>query len=69
MWFRAVSHRKGELFRLSDSNTTLEKLGAMGVFSQIDVNYVPQDTTENCAIRSISISPPSWTNSLTVVLK
>ena len=34
MWFRAVSHRKGELFRLSDSNTTLEKLGAMGVFSQ-----------------------------------
>lgn len=56
MWFRAVSHRKGELFRLSDSNTTLEKLGAMGVFSQIDVNYVPQDTTENCDTLDLYIS-------------
>lgn len=48
MWRRAISHRKGDLFRLSDSNTTLEKLGAMGVFSQMDVSYVPQDTTEHC---------------------
>lgn len=48
MWRTAVSHRKGDLFRLSDSKTTLEKLGAMGIFSQMDVNYMPHDTTATC---------------------
>lgn len=28
----------------------------MGVFSQIDVNYVPQDTTENCDTLDLYIS-------------
>lgn len=48
MWRRAMGHRRGELFRLSDSNATLEKLGAMGVFSQMDVNYVQRDTSSTC---------------------
>ncbi len=56
MWRRAVSHRHGELFRLSDSNTTLEKLGAMGVFSQLEVNYVPQDTTARCDTLDVYVS-------------
>lgn len=56
MWRRAISHRKGEIFRLSDSNTTLEKLGSMGVFSQIDVNYVPQDTTDTCDTLDLYVS-------------
>lgn len=55
MWRRAVSHRKGDLFRLSDSNSTLEKLGAMGIFSQMDVNYIPQDTTANCDTLNVYI--------------
>lgn len=45
MWRRAVSHRKGELFKESDSRNTLEKLGNMGIFSQFDINYMPHDTT------------------------
>lgn len=48
MWRRAMSHRRGELFRLSDSNSTLEKLGSMGLFSQMDVNYVQRDTSTTC---------------------
>ncbi len=45
MWRQAVSHRHGEIFRESDSRSTLEKLGNMGIFSQLDVNYMPHDTT------------------------
>lgn len=48
VWRRAMSHRRGELFRLSDSNETLEKLGNTGVFSGMDINYVPRDTTPTC---------------------
>lgn len=48
MWRRAMTHRRGELFRLSDSNSTLEKLGSMGLFSQLDVNYVQRDTSSTC---------------------
>lgn len=56
MWRRAMSHRHGEIFRLSDSKSTMEKLGAMGVFSQIDVNYVPQDTTSACDTLDVYLS-------------
>ncbi len=56
MWRRAVSHRRGELFRLSDSKTTLEKLGAMGIFSQMNVDYVPQDTTATCDTLDVFIT-------------
>ncbi len=56
MWRRAITHRRGELFRLSDSKSTLEKLGATGVFSQMDVNYVPQDTTAGCDTLDIYVT-------------
>lgn len=45
LWRHAVVHRHGEPYRLSHQNTTLEKLNAIGVFSQLDVSYVPRDTT------------------------
>jgi len=45
LWRHAIVHRHGELYRLSHQKTTLEKLNAIGVFSQLDVNYVPRDTT------------------------
>lgn len=48
MWRRAISHRKGELYSLSDQKSTLEKLSAIGVFAGMDVNYIPRDTTATC---------------------
>lgn len=48
VWRQAITHRHGELYRLRDQNTTLEKLNSTGVFSQLEVNYVPQDTTPRC---------------------
>ncbi len=56
MWRRAISHHHGELFRLSDSKSTIEKLGAMGIFSQMDINYMPQDTTATCDTLDLFVS-------------
>lgn len=56
MWRQAVSHRKGELYRLSDQKNTVEKLNTIGVFSQMDINYVPRDTTAACDTLDIYIT-------------
>lgn len=48
VWRKAISHRKGEIYRLSQQNSTVEKLGALNIFSQMDVSYVPKDTTATC---------------------
>lgn len=56
VWRSAINHRKGELYRLSRQQSTLEKLGALGVFSQMDVRYVPRDTTETCDTLDIYVS-------------
>jgi len=48
MWRHAIAHRTGEPYRYTDQRNTIEKLGAIGVFSQIDVNYLPADTTDTC---------------------
>lgn len=48
MWLHAVTQRRGDLYTLSDQRMTQEKIGAIGVLSQMDVNYVPRDTTPAC---------------------
>lgn len=48
MWRHAITHREGELYHTSDQKMTLEKIGEMGILSQMDINYVPRDTTEQC---------------------
>lgn len=48
MWRHAITHRHGEVYRYTDQKTTLEKLNSIGVFSMLDVNYVPRDTSANC---------------------
>lgn len=48
VWRHAMAHRTGELYRLNDQKMTLRKLGELGVLSQMDVSYVPRDTTGTC---------------------
>ncbi len=48
LWRQAITHRKGELFTLTDQRNTIEKLNAIGVFSQLDVSYVPRDSSATC---------------------
>ena len=56
MWRHAISHRRGELYSLEDQKLTLEKLGAMGVLSQMDVAYVPRDTSATCDTLDIMVT-------------
>lgn len=56
MWRHAITHRRGKVYRLRDQQMTLEKLGAMGVLSQMDINYVPTDTTETCDTLDVIVS-------------
>lgn len=48
MWLRANLHRRGQPYRLSDQNATLEKLTAMGVLSQVNIDYLPASLEEGC---------------------
>lgn len=48
MWRHAITHRHGEPYSKTDQRATLEKLNRIGVFSQLDVNYVPRDTAASC---------------------
>lgn len=48
MWRQAVTHKHGELYRYDDQRSTLEKLNNIGVFRLLDVEYIPQDTTDLC---------------------
>lgn len=45
---RAISHRSGNLYRLSDQQATLSQLSALGVFAGLDVSYMPRDTSQTC---------------------
>ena len=56
MWRHAITHRKGELYSLNDQKVTLEKLGAMGVLSQMDVAYIPRDTSATCDTLDIVVT-------------
>lgn len=56
LWRHAITHRKGELFHLSDQKMTLEKIGSMGVLSQLDINYVPRDTSSTCDTLDVVVS-------------
>lgn len=44
----AMGHRRGEMYSLSGQNATLQKLGALSTFGQMDISYVPRDTASTC---------------------
>ncbi|MBR1733668.1 MAG: BamA/TamA family outer membrane protein [Alloprevotella sp.] len=56
MWRHAISHRRGERYSYSDQRSTYEKLNAIGIFSQMDVSYVPRDTAQDCDTLDIYVT-------------
>lgn len=48
LWRHAITHRRGERYNLTDQKMTLEKIGQLGIFSQMDVTYMPRDTSSTC---------------------
>lgn len=56
IWRHAITHRKGELYTLNDKKMTTTKLGQLGVLSQMDVSYVPRDTSALCDTLDVVVS-------------
>lgn len=56
MWRRAITHRMGELYSEQDKELTVENLGSMGVLSQIDISYMPRDTSSLCDTLDLYVS-------------
>ncbi len=56
IWRHAIAHRHGEPYSLDNQQMTIQKLGELGVLSQIDVSYVPRDTTAGCDTLDIVVS-------------
>ncbi len=48
VWLQNIAHRPGRLYRQSDEEKTQEMLASLGIFSQLNVSYVRQDTTALC---------------------
>lgn len=48
LWMGAITHRPGRLYALKDQETTVEKLSAMGILSQISMDYQPSSTLPEC---------------------
>lgn len=48
VWLRNIAHRPRTLYRQTDQETTQNMLSQLGLFSQLNVNYVPRDTTQTC---------------------
>lgn len=48
VWLQNIAHRPGHLYRQSDEEKTQEMLSSLGIFSQLNINYIRQDTTALC---------------------
>lgn len=56
MWRRALMHRRGQPYRLSDQTATLEKITGMGVLSQVSLEYLPASDSPTCDTLNTYIS-------------
>lgn len=55
LWRYSIAHRYREPYRLSDQETTQNRLYAMGVFSSLEMEYSPRDSSENCDTLDLNI--------------
>lgn len=53
---RHLFYRKGGLYRQRLHESEVEQLSGMGIFSQVNVKYVPRDTTDTCTVLDVEIS-------------
>lgn len=56
VWWRNLHLRHGNLYRQEDQKLTIEKLTSLNLFSQIDLNYVPRDTSALCDTLDVYIN-------------
>ncbi|MCQ2196320.1 MAG: BamA/TamA family outer membrane protein [Bacteroidaceae bacterium] len=52
---RHVFFKKGDLYNQRIADLMQEKLGALGIFSQVAIGYVPKDSTDTCDSLDVNI--------------
>lgn len=55
MWRHALFFRRGDRYRLSLENLSLEKLNEIGVFSHLDMAFTPRDSSALCDTLDVAI--------------
>lgn len=55
IWLQSVRQRRGETYSQSLAKQSLEKISEMGLFSQINLSYVPRDTSAQCDTLDINV--------------
>lgn len=56
VWIQNIAHRPHALYRLDDQERTQEQLSSLGIFSQLNFNYMARDTTASCDTLDVGIS-------------
>lgn len=51
-----INYRNGEMYCQDEHNRIAENLSSMGVFSQVNVKYVPRDSTATCDTLDVDIA-------------
>lgn len=67
VWMQNIAHRPGQLYRQDDQEKTQEMLSALGIFSQLNINYARRDTTLQCDTLDLNIAAvldKIWTSDL-----
>lgn len=56
VWRRSIQHMEGERFAAWAQKATVEHLYGLGIFSAMDVNYAPRDSSFNCDTLDVHVS-------------
>lgn len=56
LWRRSIQHTEGERFAAWAQKATVEHLYGLGIFSSMDVNYAPRDSSFNCDTLDVHVS-------------
>ena len=56
LWRRSIQHNEGERFAAWAQKATVEHLYGLGIFSSMDVNYIPRDSSFTCDTLDVHVS-------------
>lgn len=56
LWRRSITHSQGERYAVDDQKSTIEHLYGIGIFSSLDIDYVPTDSTATCDTLDVHVS-------------
>ena len=56
VWRHSIFLRKGDRYSMMREQLSLQKLNELGVFSMLEMNFVPKDTTDTCTTLDMHVN-------------